>query len=623
MFDREAALRNADKALRLGKLDQAIAEYASIVAQQPRDLSTANLLGDLYARAGQIENAMAQYSRIGAQYYEDGFLPKASALFKKALKLRPDDENALLQLGRIAGRQGLLADARSYMNAVAARRRSRGDAWGADDVVIELAAFDSGDIDTRMQAARTQALRGQGAEAAASLRELAVDLLEKERAPEAVDVLREAVHLVPDDLLARRQLISLLHDLDQASEAEVYLTREVAGEDPALLLAVARVELETGRHDEGREDVRRALAHPPLVEEALRFMQQIAPRRPDAGFIVAEAIADAAVAAGRAVQAVEVLQWFAAATPARVEAPLRLVELCIEAGLDAELPRAQGILADAYLAAGDHGSARMMAEDLAGASPDDEHALRRLVRVYDAAGMPNPEEAARAFVSPMREEPMEPADRAILSREGPVREDVSDEDLIARLLAEEASRDEPPPARPGALPEIDLTASLDSLDAPPVASVEPVQATSPLPVTRASDGPHEPPASDDVEAAEAAYEEAQMAAALGQVADAERLYRDAARSMAFRFRAAAALARLLRGEERLADAIEWFERAGEAPAPDRESGLALLYDLGDTLERHGEGMRAMAIFMELNAEAGDYRGVVARIERLERAEIGG
>ena len=114
-----------------------------------------------------------------------------------------------------------------------------------------------------------------------------------------------------------------------------------------------------------------------------------------------------------------------------------------------------------------------------------------------------------------------------------------------------------------------------------------------------------------------------MAAALGQIDDAVRLYGDASRSAAFRFRAGAALGRLLAGEDRLAEAIEWYERATEVPAPDPAAGHALLYELGEALERHGESMRALAIFMELNADAGDYRGVAARVERLARAEIGG
>ena len=32
-------------------------------------------------------------------------------------------------------------------------------------------------------------------------------------------------------------------------------------------------------------------------------------------------------------------------------------------------------------------------------------------------------------------------------------------------------------------------------------------------------------------------------------------------------------------------AVEWFERAAEAPAPTPDAGRALLYDLAETLER--------------------------------------
>ena len=53
-FDREGTLRKAEKLLRQGKLDQAIAEYRAVIEDQPSDWNTANTLGDLYVRAGQI-----------------------------------------------------------------------------------------------------------------------------------------------------------------------------------------------------------------------------------------------------------------------------------------------------------------------------------------------------------------------------------------------------------------------------------------------------------------------------------------------------------------------------------------------------------------------------------------
>ena len=74
-IDRPAILRNAEKLLRQGKIDQAIAEYVRIVEEQPGDWNTANVLGDLYVRAGQavivLRGEWVQYSTPepeGAEY---------------------------------------------------------------------------------------------------------------------------------------------------------------------------------------------------------------------------------------------------------------------------------------------------------------------------------------------------------------------------------------------------------------------------------------------------------------------------------------------------------------------------------------------------------------------------
>jgi hypothetical protein len=69
-------------------------------------------------------------------------------------------------------------------------------------------------------------------------------------------------------------------------------------------------------------------------------------------------------------------------------------------------------------------------------------------------------------------------------------------------------------------------------------------------------------------------------------------------------------------------AVEWFEHAAEAPASSIEAGHALMYDLGEMLERAGESARALAVFLELRIDAGEYRDVAARIGRLSRAQSG-
>src|SRR4051812_27489115 len=159
-FDREDTLKKAEKLLRQGRLDAAIAEYVRVVEDQPRDWNTANTLGDLYIRAKQPDKAVAQYSRIAQHFFDDGFYPKAAALYKKILKIVPDDEQSQLHLAELSARQGLLADAKSYYQTVAARRRARGDRPGVEEIVVRLGAVDPADFEARTAAARVLAEQG-------------------------------------------------------------------------------------------------------------------------------------------------------------------------------------------------------------------------------------------------------------------------------------------------------------------------------------------------------------------------------------------------------------------------------------------------------------------------------
>ena len=78
------------------------------------------------------------------------------------------------------------------------------------------------------------------------------------------------------------------------------------------------------------------------------------------------------------------------------------------------------------------------------------------------------------------------------------------------------------------------------------------------------------------------------------------------------------LARLYRDRGEVARAIEWFERAAEAPANSIDAGRELLYDLGILLQQAGERERALAVFLELDAEAPGYHDVPDRVADLSR-----
>lgn len=175
-IDRAATLRSAEKLLRQGKLDQAIAEYLRVVEDQPRDWNTANILGDLFVRAGKTDKAIEQYVAAADSLSDEGTLAKAAALYRKILKLRPEHEHALLQCAEVAATQGVLVDARNYLKAVAERRQARGDQRGVAQITIRLASLDPNDFAARRAGARARLEVKDLAGAVRDLREIAVEL---------------------------------------------------------------------------------------------------------------------------------------------------------------------------------------------------------------------------------------------------------------------------------------------------------------------------------------------------------------------------------------------------------------------------------------------------------------
>jgi len=95
---------------------------------------------------------------------------------------------------------------------------------------------------------------------------------------------------------------------------------------------------------------------------------------------------------------------------------------------------------------------------------------------------------------------------------------------------------------------------------------------------------------------------------------------EATRAPHRRFGAASLAGRIVRDRGQQVEAVEWFERAAQAPAATREEGHALLLDLADALESIGEVARALAVCLELRADAGDFREITARVQRLSKRQ---
>jgi tetratricopeptide (TPR) repeat protein len=687
-IDRPAILRNAEKLLRQGKLDQAAAEYLRIVDDQPSDWNTANLLGDLYVRAGQVDKAVDQFVRIADHLRAEGFLPKAAAVYKKILKLKPDHEHATLQAGDIAGVQGLTVDARAHFKTIMDRRRGRGDQRGVAEIIVRLGGLDPNDVEARIAAARARVELDERQGALDDLKALAAYLQEKERPVEAAQALREAAAVDPENAevsgllmdlsiaagdydearryattpLLARLLVERLEAAGQADEAlrtlrdaadrhdddalktqlgmaiaargdvrdaVEYLTIEAAGDDSQLLFALAEARMRNGRVDEGTAAISRLLALDAARRHDVAAMGwAIAEGSPDAGFAVVQLASDAALAENDYETAAAALQEYVTRVPSHIPALIRLVGVCADGGLEATMYNAQVQLAEAYIAAGGGDEARVVAEELVARQPWERANLERFRRALVLLGETDPDNVIAERLSGRM--PFMSTDRARSTDSDPPTEDtssagataVSTKEAIGQPAFEEVF-DLAAATEAGSSPshEVDLTVVLEEMrevepevppqPAPSVVPATPVDLDGVFAQLReevsrraAFDG-----AENDYRQGLALYEAGRGDEALGPLQKASRAPR-------LRFVAASIAARILRDQGAIPQAIEWFERAAQAPAPSAEQGRELLFELADALEQQGQTARALAVCMELQADAGNYRDVGARIDRL-------
>ena len=690
-FDREGTLRKAEKLLRQGKLDLAIAEYRAVIEDQPADWNTANTLGDLYVRAGQMDKAIAQYNDIAAHLANEGFFPKAVALYKKILKIKPDEERAMWHLGNISARQGLLVEARVNLVALAARRRARGDARGEAEVRIRLGDLDGADLETRLSGARARVELGDTPAAVEKLKQFAADLQEKGKDTDALRLLTEAAQLDPADMSLRQLLVQAYiarGDFDAAcqfatsaeelrilagelfrlgrddeginvltsaadadpadtairvelvkrlvtrgdmTEARTLLTPEVAGNDPELLWLLAEMELRQGHIQQGAALLQKMLADDPGRRDALVILGcSVAEVNPDAGYECIEVAARAAIAADEWGSAAAALNEFVNRVPNHIPALMRLVEICVDGGLEATMYSAQAQLADAYLIVGAGAEARVIAEDLVAREPWDRANIERFRRALALLGETDIDamiadrlSGSSPFTSTDFMWPADPGGSEMTPM--PVNTDVSvaapvpfdvPESLTAVDL--DTTVDSPTPPAPGAH-EVDLSDLFHDVDEQ--GSSAPVSTGAPA-IEDVLKSLREEAAQDD--SADTAEQHFKMAATyvdMDMQDEAMKALEVAARSPRHRFRAGAMLAKAYLDSGDPAHAIEWYERAVEAPAPTPMAHHALLYELASVLEAQGESARALAVLLELQADAGEYRDILKRLEQL-KVQIG-
>jgi tetratricopeptide (TPR) repeat protein len=643
-IDRDDALRKAEKLLRQGRLDGAIAEYEHVVDAYPDDIATASALGDLYGRAGKAALAVAQFMRLGDHFLKEGVQAKAAASFRKVLKLDPQHEGALLQLVEACAQQGQLADAKTHLQSAIDKRKARGDQDGADALVIRLAELDPNDFEARLQAAWIQVRTGRTV--TAELLALAKELDAKKRVSEAESLLEEVVKRDPGATEVSLRLAKAALARDEVARAKRFLPDTSTTKDPELLLTGGKILLKLDNLDAAREHLVRFLAAAPkAVEEVATLGEHLASS--NARYAIVDLLVDHAAASGDFGKAARRLQGFLEKAPRHLPALLRLVEVCVDGDLDAALTAAQQELAEAYLDAGEAEKARVIAEDLLLRNPRTSTHADRLRRVLVTLGEKDPDaviadrlsllddDDAFGAAEPVTARAAAPAPAAVAASSAPAEADDVDAvfpamggitaDTLAGLPEMEPAEEVVEFEANDAGDWTDASsAPVAAAVAPPEAEIEPVSPAegqldnvfSGIRGKALQDASALPPGDH----AARNFRVGQTYAAAAMLKEAADAFEKAARDPRYRFRSAQSLGRLYRKHGMLSEAVEWLDIASEAPAPKIDEHRSALYELADALETTGEHTRALAVLLDLVAEQSDYRDARARIERLSRVK---
>ncbi len=333
---RDKILREAEKLVQRGKVEQAIREYEKLLKDHPNDANTINRVGDLYGRVGQIDKAVALYERIADHFTQDGFTTKAIAILKKINRLAPQRLDIFDRLAELYIQQGLIVEAKSQYQILADWYVKSGDQDRAVDTHKKLVRLDPNNHMVHLRLADLLMQKGESEEALSVYERLGKVLLQREKVDEAERLYRHALDQDPPTGEFLAPLCEALLASGRTAVAREFLHAAMlrSPDSRVLQLLEVRTHLAFGE-----------------AEKALTRANEVLAATPD-DHSVRSLVARALLSSGEVEQAREML-----------------------------LP-----VCEQLLDRGEFGSAQKLIQELLEAVPQDQQALRVAVRAYRPSG---------------------------------------------------------------------------------------------------------------------------------------------------------------------------------------------------------------------------------------------
>ncbi len=218
-FDKNKAMRNAERFLSQGKIRAAINEYQRVVENDPKDFSTLNILGDLYAKTLEKQQAVGCFTQVAEHYNTQGFSHKAIAVYNKISRIEPSSIEVSAKLAELYQSKGSIAEARQHYKTLADHYQRKGQKIEALAIWKQIAELDPNNTEIYLTIAETCWQEEQFEEAARAFTEAGLRFIKQDKFEAAITAFTRSLEIKKDDLRTLKGLVKAQIGLGCADEA--------------------------------------------------------------------------------------------------------------------------------------------------------------------------------------------------------------------------------------------------------------------------------------------------------------------------------------------------------------------------------------------------------------------
>lgn len=190
--DRIKIIEAAEKKVKAGKHQEAIAEYRKLLLGSGADVPINNIIGDLYVQLGQVDAAVKIFQSNVAYLEKKGAYSQALAICKKTSKLSPASTEFTVKLGDLYSHLGFAAEARTEYFKAAEELEQKQETESLLGLYEKLTRLERGDIEPRLKLASLYVKTGASDKAVAELNDAAEWLFVTNDFKQAEKILEEA-----------------------------------------------------------------------------------------------------------------------------------------------------------------------------------------------------------------------------------------------------------------------------------------------------------------------------------------------------------------------------------------------------------------------------------------------